>query len=122
MAKCKMCGKTPAFGHNVSHSSVKTKRQWKPNIQKVTVYKEHRTKPEELFDISFVSGASSDLPGLAFCCVACSHNPFRMRAIAAPIPSAAPKIAAPATNTWAPACTVSGAVSGPIPPSTSNSA
>lgn len=40
MAKCKMCGKTPSFGHNVSHSNVKTKRQWKPNIQKVTVYTE----------------------------------------------------------------------------------
>ena len=38
MAKCEMCGKTPSFGHNVSHSNVRTKRQWKPNIQKVTVY------------------------------------------------------------------------------------
>jgi len=42
MAKCQVCGKTPSFGHSVSHSSVKTKRQWKPNIQKVTVYKEGR--------------------------------------------------------------------------------
>ncbi len=38
MAKCEVCGKTPSFGHNVSHSNVRTKRQWKPNIQKVTVY------------------------------------------------------------------------------------
>jgi large subunit ribosomal protein L28 len=38
MAKCELCGKTPSFGHSVSHSNVKTKRQWKPNIQKVTVY------------------------------------------------------------------------------------
>jgi large subunit ribosomal protein L28 len=40
MAKCEICGKTPSFGHSVSHSNVKTKRQWKPNIQKVTVYQE----------------------------------------------------------------------------------
>jgi large subunit ribosomal protein L28 len=38
MAKCERCGKTPSFGHSVSHSNVKTKRQWKPNIQKVTVH------------------------------------------------------------------------------------
>ena len=38
MAKCDICGKTPSFGHNVSHSNVKTNRQWKPNIQKVTIY------------------------------------------------------------------------------------
>ena len=42
MAKCEICGKTPSFGHNVSHSHVKTKRQWKPNIQKVTIYKDGR--------------------------------------------------------------------------------
>jgi large subunit ribosomal protein L28 len=40
MAKCDICGKTPSFGHNVSHSNVKTKRQWKPNIQTVTILKE----------------------------------------------------------------------------------
>jgi len=40
MAKCDICGKTPSFGHNVSHSNVKTKRQWKPNIQTVTIIKE----------------------------------------------------------------------------------
>ena len=42
MAKCEMCGKAPSFGHSVSHSSVKTKRKWKPNIQKVTVHKDGR--------------------------------------------------------------------------------
>ncbi|MGD8397654.1 MAG: 50S ribosomal protein L28, partial [Anaerolineae bacterium] len=40
MAKCEICGKTPSFGHNVSHSHVKTKRQWKPNIQKVTLFRD----------------------------------------------------------------------------------
>jgi large subunit ribosomal protein L28 len=42
MAKCEICGKSPSFGHSVSHSNVRTKRQWKPNIQKITVYKEGR--------------------------------------------------------------------------------
>ncbi|MBN1566089.1 MAG: 50S ribosomal protein L28 [Anaerolineae bacterium] len=37
MAKCEMCGKSPQFGHNVSHSNRKTKRQFKPNIQKLTM-------------------------------------------------------------------------------------
>jgi len=40
MAKCEICGKAPSFGHNVSHSNVKTNRQWKPNIQQVTIYKD----------------------------------------------------------------------------------
>jgi large subunit ribosomal protein L28 len=48
MAKCEMCGKTPSFGHNVSHSNVRTKRQWKPNIQKVTVYPEGRPQRMKL--------------------------------------------------------------------------
>jgi len=38
MAKCEICGKSPSFGHSVSHSNVRTKRQWKPNIQKVSIY------------------------------------------------------------------------------------
>ena len=37
MAKCDICGKTPTFGHNVSHSKVRTRRRWKANIQKVTM-------------------------------------------------------------------------------------
>jgi large subunit ribosomal protein L28 len=40
MARCEICGKSPSFGHNVSHSNVKTKRQWKPNIQKVTLLRD----------------------------------------------------------------------------------
>jgi large subunit ribosomal protein L28 len=46
MAKCEICGKTPSFGHSVSHSTVRTKRQWKPNIQKVTVYRDG--KPQRM--------------------------------------------------------------------------
>ncbi|MBS1252635.1 MAG: 50S ribosomal protein L28 [Anaerolineales bacterium] len=38
MAKCEVCGKGPQFGHNVSHSMRRTKRQFKPNVQKKTIY------------------------------------------------------------------------------------
>jgi len=38
MAKCEKCGKKTTFGHNRSHSMRATKRQFKPNLQKVTVY------------------------------------------------------------------------------------
>jgi large subunit ribosomal protein L28 len=48
MAKCQICGKSPSFGHNVSHSNVKTKRQWKPNIQKVTVYSDGKRQKMNL--------------------------------------------------------------------------
>ncbi|OQA15323.1 MAG: 50S ribosomal protein L28 [Chloroflexi bacterium ADurb.Bin360] len=34
MAKCDVCGKGPAFGHNVSHSKVATNRIFRPNIQR----------------------------------------------------------------------------------------
>lgn len=35
VAKCEICGKGPAAGCNVSHSHVRTKRVWNPNLQKV---------------------------------------------------------------------------------------
>ncbi len=37
MAKCEICGKTPQFGHNVSHSMRHTKRQFKVNVQKTKI-------------------------------------------------------------------------------------
>ena len=37
MAKCEICGKTPQFGHNVSHSMRHTNRQFRANIQQTTV-------------------------------------------------------------------------------------
>jgi len=33
--KCYVCGKGPLFGNNVSHSHKKTRRVFKPNIQKI---------------------------------------------------------------------------------------
>jgi large subunit ribosomal protein L28 len=37
MAKCDYCGKTPMHGNSRSHSMRATKRQFKPNIQRVKV-------------------------------------------------------------------------------------
>ena len=36
--KCDICGKTPQFGHNVSHSKRRTNRQWKINTHKKTLF------------------------------------------------------------------------------------
>jgi len=44
MAKCAVCGKIPQFGMNVSHSNRHTKRQWKPNLQKTTIYENGQKK------------------------------------------------------------------------------
>jgi len=35
--KCEICGKILGFGNNVSHSHLKTRRVFKPNIQKVKI-------------------------------------------------------------------------------------
>ncbi len=37
MAKCENCGKKPLFGNNVSFSQKKTRRQFRPNIQRTTM-------------------------------------------------------------------------------------
>ena len=34
-AVCDVCGKSPSFGHSISHSHRRTKRRWNPNIQRV---------------------------------------------------------------------------------------
>lgn len=34
---CEICGKKAMSGHNVSHSHKKTKRTFKPNLQRVKV-------------------------------------------------------------------------------------
>jgi len=34
-AVCELCGKKPSFGMSLSHSHVRSKRRWNPNIQKV---------------------------------------------------------------------------------------
>ncbi len=35
--KCDLCGKTPLFGHNVSHSKRRTNKRSEPNIHAATV-------------------------------------------------------------------------------------
>ncbi|MDP6647141.1 MAG: 50S ribosomal protein L28 [Dehalococcoidales bacterium] len=35
--KCDLCGKSPQFGHNVSHSKRRTNRRSLPNIHPATV-------------------------------------------------------------------------------------
>ena len=37
MAKCEVCGKTIQTGMKVSHSHIRTKRKWKPNLQRFRV-------------------------------------------------------------------------------------
>jgi large subunit ribosomal protein L28 len=44
MAKCEICGKTPQFGHKVSHSMRHTKRQFKVNVQKTTIIEEGKVR------------------------------------------------------------------------------
>ena len=34
-SKCEVCGKKPSVGMNVSHSNRRTKRAWRPNVQRV---------------------------------------------------------------------------------------
>ncbi|MDI3339020.1 MAG: 50S ribosomal protein L28 [Sphaerobacter sp.] len=36
--KCDICRRTPAFGHNVSHSKRRTNRMFRLNIQRATIY------------------------------------------------------------------------------------
>lgn len=35
--QCVICGKGPVTGHSVSHSAVKTKRRFLPNLQRVRI-------------------------------------------------------------------------------------
>ncbi len=38
MAKiCVICNKSKATGFQISHSNIKTKRKWRPNIQKIKI-------------------------------------------------------------------------------------
>jgi large subunit ribosomal protein L28 len=42
--KCEICGKSRKTGNNVSHSNVKTKRVWNPNVQRLLVEYEGRRR------------------------------------------------------------------------------
>ncbi len=41
---CEVCGKGEQSGNNVSHSHLKTRRIWAPNIQRVRAVVEGETK------------------------------------------------------------------------------
>ena len=41
---CEICGKKPLVGNNVSHAHNKTKRRFKPNLQRVRAVYKGRTK------------------------------------------------------------------------------
>ncbi len=43
--RCELTGKDPLFGHNVSHSNVKTNRRFNPNLQNVTFHSEALRTP-----------------------------------------------------------------------------
>lgn len=42
--KCDICGKTIGTGHAVSHSNMKSKRTWHPNLQRVRALVDGQTK------------------------------------------------------------------------------
>ncbi|MFH1454326.1 MAG: 50S ribosomal protein L28 [Armatimonadota bacterium] len=42
--KCEICGKGPATGTAVTHSNIKTKRRWLPNLQTATLIIEGQKK------------------------------------------------------------------------------
>jgi len=37
MKKCFVCDKKPSVGNKVSHSNMKSKRMWFPNLQKIRI-------------------------------------------------------------------------------------
>ena len=41
---CEVCGKGMMSGNNVSHSHLKTRRKWRPNIQRVRAMVEGEVK------------------------------------------------------------------------------
>jgi large subunit ribosomal protein L28 len=41
---CRICGKKPISGNNISHAHNKTRRRWLPNLQSVRAQVEGKTK------------------------------------------------------------------------------
>ncbi|MDR2082535.1 MAG: 50S ribosomal protein L28 [Candidatus Ancillula trichonymphae] len=61
-ARCDICAKGPSFGHNVSHSQVKTNRRWSPNIQVVRVSTSGNTKKLHVCVACIKAGKAQRLP------------------------------------------------------------
>ncbi|MEE8475456.1 MAG: 50S ribosomal protein L28 [Myxococcota bacterium] len=43
--RCQLTGKQPQFGHNVSHSNVKSNRRFNPNLQRSKLYSDALRRP-----------------------------------------------------------------------------
>ncbi len=43
--RCQLTGKQPQFGHNVSHSNVKSNRRFNPNLQRTKLYSDALRRP-----------------------------------------------------------------------------
>lgn len=41
---CAICGKGPVSGNNISHAHNKTRRRWMPNLQRIKIAREGRSK------------------------------------------------------------------------------
>jgi large subunit ribosomal protein L28 len=35
--RCEICGKGVLFGHRISHSHIRTKRRWLPNVHRMRI-------------------------------------------------------------------------------------
>jgi large subunit ribosomal protein L28 len=42
--KCDFCGKGPVSGNKVSHSNIKTRKRWLPNVQRMKALVKGNTK------------------------------------------------------------------------------
>ncbi len=57
MAKCEICGKSVQFGENVSHSHLKTKKMWHPNVKKIRVLENSQVVRKNVCTKCIKSGA-----------------------------------------------------------------
>lgn len=48
MAVCTVCGKHRVSGNNISHANNKTKRVFKPNLQKIRIQTKQGTKRQHV--------------------------------------------------------------------------
>jgi large subunit ribosomal protein L28 len=56
MARCQVTGKRKSVGHNVSHANNKTKRTFKPNVQKIRVVVDGKVKKMKVSTKALRSG------------------------------------------------------------------
>jgi large subunit ribosomal protein L28 len=56
-AVCKICGKKPTTGNNVSHANNRTRRRWIPNLQSVRASHKGNTKKIRVCSRCIRSGA-----------------------------------------------------------------